>query len=82
MTHNAVLDAEAELVLDVGPLDADLDDGRARDDAQLHHRLRLRSLQPPQNTQHKHQPSTIQSKLLLSKTFNEIRLEVPRFCLQ
>jgi hypothetical protein len=35
------LDAKAELVLGVRPLDLDLDDGRAGDGGQLHHSLCL-----------------------------------------
>ena len=45
-TYDAVLDAEAELVLDVGSLDADLDDGRARHDVEPHHSLVLGRLKP------------------------------------
>ena len=45
MTYNSVLNAEAELVLGVGPLDLDLHHGRARDRRQLDGGLVLRALQ-------------------------------------
>ena len=43
-TYHAVLNAEAELILGVGPLDLHLDDRGARHRCQLHHCLVLRVL--------------------------------------
>ena len=43
-TYHAVLNAEAELILGVGPLDLHLDNRGAGHRRQLHHRLRLRVL--------------------------------------
>lgn len=51
LTHNAVLHAEAKLVLEVRPLDEDGGDGRAADEAQPDLRVLLQALQgaqPPQ----------------------------------
>lgn len=43
-THNSVLHAEAQLVLEVWPLDEDRGDRRAADDVELHLRLILQTL--------------------------------------
>ena len=49
MTYHAVLNAEAELILGVGPLDLHLDNRGAGHRRQLHHRLVLRVLREHNN---------------------------------
>lgn len=44
-THDAILHAEAQLVLEVWPLDEDRGDRWAADDVELHLRLVLQTLQ-------------------------------------
>lgn len=44
-THDPVLHAEAQLVLEVGPLDEDCGDRRTADDVELHLSLVLQTLQ-------------------------------------
>ena len=49
MTYHAVLNAEAELILGVGPLDLHLNNRGAGHCRQLHHRLVLRVLREHNN---------------------------------
>lgn len=79
LTHNAVLHAEAQLELEIGPLDEDSGDRRAAHDAQFYLHLVLQTLEHVQMNSchtcaiklHCYCPKIVCERCTIRSTFSE-----------